>query len=460
MRRMVTIKISAGFVLLFALLFFHSLVITNINPNALAKSKPPILASTNTDEEQLRQWTKEVLIDIARIRGLQPKAAVEVKLGSQKAIEAFVLDRFKKENTSQRLLATQKTLAKLGLIPSTMNLERFLTELYTEQIGGYYDQYKKVLYLADWIPAEFQKPVMAHELMHALQDQYFDLSNLINPLSDANDAHMAKMALVEGEGTAVMFEYLLSPQGINLGDFPDLKILMLEQLKSQLTLIPTLKFDQVPNVIKDNLLFPYIYGLSFIQAVRKNYPWERVSAIYKDLPTSTEQIMHPEKYLSHRDNPVDIKLNYSMLQEIIGADWREADRDVLGEFNLYVLLKEFIPEAEAVKASEGWGGDRYLLLENRSNGSLAWIFLSLWDNEKEAEEFYISAEKLIERRYKDAQPLSTSQTTKNTRVWNSKQASGLWLQRADKNVLILEGLPEINLIALSNKFLNRSAKSR
>jgi hypothetical protein len=165
---------------------------------------------------------------------------------------------------------------------------------------------------------------------------------------------------------------------------PDLVFVM----RSQLTLMESqfAVFREAPVYLKETLLFPYGYGAAFLQKARANgQPWSAVDKIYSDLPESTEQIMHPEKYFVSRDKPKVIKS-----EELVGSlgdRWHEGYSAVLGEFSMFLLLKVQLPEARARKAAEGWGGDRVVLVDE-AQGQGSFVLLdSTWDTDQDAEEF-------------------------------------------------------------------------
>src|SRR5262249_25563569 len=98
-------------------------------------------------------------------------------------------------------------LKRLGLLPEGTDYEQTLLDMLAEQVAGFYDPYAHTLYIADWLPIEMQRPALAHEIEHALQDQHFDLQKYSAPLKEDGDRQLARSAVVEGDGTAVMLEY-------------------------------------------------------------------------------------------------------------------------------------------------------------------------------------------------------------------------------------------------------------
>jgi hypothetical protein len=248
--------------------------------------------------------------------------------------------------------------------------------------------------------------VIAHELVHALQDQHFDLRRFENWPKGDSDAELAAHALVEGEATLVMIEYDFDERGakVDLGRLGSLADSLIEQdSDTDAKAYPVLA--NAPRVLKENLQFPYLYGAAFAGALLKSRSWQTLDLAYKYLPTSSEQIMHPERFLN-RDNPVKIEL--ADLSGVIGPDWKKADKDVNGEFGYLVALAEFIPARIARTAAAGWGGDAYALYERKSSGATLLAQYTTWDSESDAREFFDAYSTRTEKRYAVRKPAAAN----------------------------------------------------
>ncbi len=327
----------------------------------------------------------EMMVKAVSIRGLKPTGPILKGIKSREEISQYLNEHVRANYSESELQGEGRMLKKLGLIPAEMNYQEFMLKLLTEQVGGYYDPEKKTFFIADWLPADQQKPVMVHELTHALQDQHYDLNRILEgdrKLQD-DDRLLAHMALFEGDATAVMLDYILEPAGRNFAQLPDLVFVMRSQFSSMEAQFEV--FRQAPVYVKEILLFPYAYGAAFLQKARAAQSWEAVNKIYSDLPASTEQIMHPEKYLGTRDNPRTVSLENPLSR--LGNAWKVAYSNVLGEFTISLLLKVHVPEERAKAAAAGWAGDRVYLLEGK-NGASGIIGSTLWDTAEDADEFY------------------------------------------------------------------------
>jgi hypothetical protein len=324
-------------------------------------------------------------------------------------------------------------LKRIGLLPPDVDYEKLILDLLTEQVAGFYDPYAGKLYIADWLPLEtLQRPALAHEIEHALQDQHFNLKNFAAPIKDDNDKQLARSALAEGDGTAVMLEFEAQSMGLPVDQLPELiaqlgKQMMAGMLGSSSTgaagTPATPQLDNAPGFVKETLIFPYVAGLQFIAQLRRSAPWSRIDDVFRSPPESTEQIMHPEKYVAH-EHPV--KIVPTPLASL--ATKKELRRDVFGELVFKILFataplppvttpapatadkgksktpptpqpaSESKAEELAETAAAGWGGDRLVAYADPASATSAAtvIDLSVWDTEGDAKEAEAVARRLMQ----------------------------------------------------------------
>jgi len=385
------------------------------------------------DDAAALSATDEILKTVSRLRALDIKHSVKSGFKTKDEIEQSVIHDLDEKTPAGEFEATQKTLVKLGLISREFRLRDYVVQLLREQVAGYYEPKTREFYLAAWLPLADQKRVIAHELVHALQDQHFDLKRFDDWRKGDSDAELAAHALVEGEATLVMIEYDFDQQGLQL-DVAKLGALaegLLEQDNdSDAKNYPVLA--GAPRVLKENLQFPYLYGAGFVAAVLKGHSWQTLDDSYASLPASTEQIMHPDKFLA-RDNPVKIEL--PDLVAMLGKDWKQEDADVNGEFGYQVVLAEFISKRKAGTAAAGWGGDRYALFENKSTCATVLVQYTVWDSASDAKEFFDAYCERTEKRYKVNNPMDASG---KARVYETSEGL-VSIELRDKDVVIVEG---------------------
>jgi hypothetical protein len=203
----------------------------------------------------------------------------------------------------------------------------------------------------------------------------------------------------------------------------------------------TEEIDRAPRALRESLLFPYDQGMQWVTQLYRRDGWPLVSKAFTDLPQSTEQILHVDKYFA-REAP--IKLSLPNIASALGNGWKQVDVDVNGEWGYYLILNEYLKsDAESKRAAAGWGGDIYGLYEGRKPGEVAIAQLTAWDTEPDAVEFFNAYAKRTEGRYKSASilPLKVGGGATEEKAWSTSEGNVL-MQRRGSRVLILEGVPE------------------
>lgn len=435
--------------------------------------------------------TTEVLQETSDIRELAILRAVKSGAQSRSEIERMLIKNLNEQLTAAEMHATEISLRKFGLAPVDFEFRPFIIKLLTEQVAGYYDPKLREFHLADWLDLEGQKPVMAHELTHALQDQHFNLRRFEKWPRGDSDAELAAHALIEGDATLAMTLYMAKNP-----------LVALAFSRSLLTGVATEQFNQAPRAMRESLIFPYMNGMEWATQLYKRGGWAMVSNAFTRLPLSSEQILHPEKYFSYERptkvtlpdvtnllNASDSKQHSAIsIQQTTGtagvspapgraktssrrpsgnrsavrrplptahrtlptASWRRIDSDVNGEWNYYLILDQFLQApAESKRAAAGWAGDRYALYEGPA-GRIFLAQVAVWDTENDAREFFNAYVKRTELRYPGAKRLDSSDSgaqtrnsklvTQNLASWTTSEGTVVTELRGLR-VVILEGVP-------------------
>jgi hypothetical protein len=381
----------------------------------------------------------EMLQAVAKIRGLEPKTPIAKEIKTKEEISAYLNQKIRQEYKPSEIKQQEKMLQILGLIPAKMDLMEVTLQLLKEQVEGFYDPEKKLFVLASWAPIDEQKPVMTHEFTHALQDQYFDIGKMMKEdrASENDDRTMAHQAVCEGDAIAVMLEYITKR---DIGKLPDMTTIDMSSMMSSMT-SQAAGMANIPQYLRENLIFPYSYGVSFLQKVwAKDPSWQSINKIYSDLPASSEQIMHPNKYFAH-DNPKPVQED--SLAAKLGNDWKVTYKNVLGEFSLGLLLNLKFTEQRAKRSVLGWGGDWAFLLEN-SDGKSAVYVDTVWDSMNEAEIFFLAMQDWLQQTYPKAH-----KSNENAAGFSLIQNGEFhYLQRDGINIRFILGLPETDGLRL------------
>jgi hypothetical protein len=388
------------------------------------KAKP---AAVNPKTAAVREATAEVLRETSELRKLPVLRQVRSGAQSRAEIEQMLIRNLNESATPEETLAAETAMKKFGLAPADFQLRPFLVKLLTEQVAGYYDPKSQDFYLADWIDLDGQRPVMAHELTHALQDQHFNLRRFEDWPKHDSDAEMAAHALVEGDASYLMMQYITRDP-----------MRQLAFLKSMMSGGATAseQIEKAPRVLREQMLFPYLQGMMWVAQVYKQGGWEAVSAAYKNLPKSSEQVLHQEKYSA---NEVPQKVLVRDLSATLGRGWRMADNDVQGEWGCYILLDEFLQSMDLSKrAAAGWGGDRYALFVGPRKTDVVVALKTLWDTETDAREFFDAYVRRTSKRY-GVEPAEIAPTDRQ--LWKTKEGVVI-VERQGSAVVVIEGVPD------------------
>jgi hypothetical protein len=368
------------------------------------------------------------------------------------------------DEDARRLRRSEQVLKKFGLLPRDFDLGAFLITLLREQVAGFYDPKTKTVNLLDWLDVEQQRPVMAHELTHALQDQSFGLEKWMkvgdfdmndkkepSPADFENDEiSTARQAVVEGQAMAVLVDYTLAPTGQSLINSPQI----VEALKQGMLVgtADSIEFKHAPIYMKEALTFPYRYGMDFIAALLTNGGKEKAFAsLFANPPHSTRQIMEPKTYLSGEQIPAmplpDFKKDFK--------NYERFDVGAVGEFDVAILVDQY----EGVEASHDiyphWRGGYYYAVKPKgdANAPLGLLYVSRWSSPEHAAEFGAIYAKSLLDRYKHLRVVTDTETKEDTDLPDLETLTGkhTWLteegpvivEAKGNTVLVMESLDEV-----------------
>jgi hypothetical protein len=340
----------------------------------------PALAQDKQPGGGLLDQADKIAARTAELRGLALKRPIKKGLMNRAQIEERLRTVIDEEYEPAALLAEERALKRLGLLPPAVDYKQLVIEVATEQVAGFYDPRRRELYIADWVSLGGDM-AMAHEITHALQDQHFDLrAFMITVAKENRDAGAARQALVEGDATALMLEYVMAQTGQKTPWENEAMIAKIGEAMSNAGAMGGAKLGKAPRIIQVELIFPYDQGLRFAAHVRRHGPWRAIDAVYAKPPLSTEQILHPAKYDAY-ERPDEIA--EKPLPSLKGT--KVVYKNTVGELTWVTLLVEQgVPEARAKTAAAGWGGDRYVMYELPAGGGDVGVVYATWDDEADA----------------------------------------------------------------------------
>ncbi len=370
---------------------------------------------------------------LAALKGMAaPGPPPPILIKSREETRRFIQQELDRRYSAARVEAERKGMAAWGLIPPDYDLRRLFVDLLEEQIAAYYDPLGKVMVVGDWLPPEHQQAALMHELVHALQDREMSLEAYSTPHAGQGDQLLARQALVEGEAVALMLELLLKAQGAELSSLPDLG--PVRSVVAAASVGPAI--DSAPKFLRDLLIFPYVDGLNFVFQFRKRQPWSALTALYRDPPRSTAQILHPDKRLATREDPIPITLPDL---GTLAPGVKVVTEDELGEYALGAVLALHLGEQAGRTAAAGWRGDRYRIWEE-PDGRLVIAYLLATESERVAGAFAQSYAKALEKRHPALSGKGVPGPTGALVTWRD-DGRAFAVDKRGAEVLVLERMP-------------------
>jgi len=334
----------------------------------------------------------------AELRGLPPREEVQRTTITPDQFRARLLDELSAEDSQESIENSRKLMVALGLLASDVDLYAIELDFRTGVVLGQYDPESKQLYVISGAPSfgPLERVTFAHEFTHALQDQHYNIRNLMPKDSDNSDRDLAVSSVLEGD--ALITEELYQTHALTRAERE-------EKRRQERNLGSNLNLDRLPLVIVEETYFPYTEGPKFVvQVVGQDVLRDaiqtgsgygpRVNRIFENPPKSSAQIIHPEKYLQGV-NPIEVR--FPDLASALGDGWKQLRKDVLGEIDHRILIQQFVNRELGDRAAAGWAGDAFALLGK--GNEIAVVASTRWDAPAEAQEWFDAYSQAIRGRY-------------------------------------------------------------
>ena len=389
--------------------------------------------SLSPPSESIQEVVDRITGQVSELRGLPVRQDPPTFFISSDQMAENIRENIEEEYTQEEADIEAEIFMLLDFIEPGTDLREVIADLYAGSVVGYYDTDTGEMFVLNdgEDPTPAAKYILAHELIHALQDQTFDLDVFLPEDEENDDLARAKTALVEGDAVVGSSEYARSfltrsetRQVYSSGnDGPDL--------------------SRIPPFLFKLLAFPYQHGGVFVTAIHSGMGWDSVDAAYSNPPLSTEHILHPEKYLAG-EQPVTITL--PDFTAALAPGWETLDKGVLGEFIIATYLENRLTYSRAADAAEFWGGDAYALLRNPNQDESALVSLSTWDSVEDAQDFFGACISYFQAPGQESLDLTTS--AEGLGRWDSESRSVHVALDDDRVLLIIsESGPALEAIA-------------
>jgi hypothetical protein len=366
---------------------------------------PPPHKLTSDEAKDLLASVDEVLRFASKDTLLPVKHSVKKAIVSREQVEKYLNEKMESDADRIRFERSELVLKKFGLLPRDFDLHTFLIKLLAEQVAGYYDEKSKTMNLLDWNEAEMQKPVMAHELTHALQDQSYNLEKMskheeeiekhglddLDALIRNDEESTCRTAVLEGQAMIVLLDYVLAPAGRSVAETPKLVDFFIRQSTMEKSKDSPI-FDSAPLLLQDELIFPYRQGMNFIKellvAGGKKMAY---TGVLDHLPQTTREVMEPQEYLAGRRVAPLFLPDLGFLKK----NYEAYDAGAVGQLDVEILLKIYADESVADRLNHEWRGGAYYAAgrkgvkppDKNSSAHVGLYYISKWSSEAAAKEF-------------------------------------------------------------------------
>ena len=355
----------------------HTFTVTTININGVASQPQTITVTVQDTEARNAALRAEVEANVIELRGLPLLSPITPVVLSRDALRDRLATEAAAETTPEEARADVLELSAFDFLEPDYDLYAAQLQLQSDGILGFYDpETAEFVVVSDG--ALLDAPTLythAHEFVHALQDQHYDLEALTDEALDS-EAQAAVRALAEGEASLVQYLYLAERDYFT----PD----EVDAIVNDSAQTDDSFLDEYPPVLINNLAFPYVSGSRFVGELYRAGGFAAIDAAWANPPQSTEHILHPERYRAG-DAPQIVAL--APLTDTLGVGWQEIENNVMGEFFLREYLDQQLPATTAARAALGWGGDRYAVYWNEATGGLVMALRAVWDTPADAAEF-------------------------------------------------------------------------
>jgi hypothetical protein len=381
---------------------------------------------------------------------LPVKHEVKRRLASREEVVGYLKKNMAEDKDVQRLRRTELVLKKFGLLPKDFDLQTFLVSLLEEQVAGYYDAKTKTVNLLDWVAPDLQKPVLAHELTHALQDQSFGLDKWLKRGNEDLDSKKdlkpdditkdenseARQAVVEGQAMVVLVDYMLAPMHRSVANSPEVVEMLNESMATGTA--DSKVYQNAPVFMKEALTFPYRYGVEFEAEVLRQQGKEKAfAATFENPPQTSREIMEPQTYIAGEHLA---PLPLPDFKHIF-KDYDRFDIGAIGEFDVAVLAEQYAGADASKRIYPNWRGGYYYSVHPKGNPAapLELVFVSKWASPRAAAQFAAIYARGVQERYKTVTPASENNLPSDLKELTTLGGDHTWTTEEGAVVIDVKG---------------------
>lgn len=357
-------------------------------PVVAAEDEAP---ATPTDKSQVFEQVDSMLEDLREIMGFGPRRPVKFTTMSKARFRALYHKRMKAEQDPREIRGEVLFLKLFGFVPDDFDYEKTVLDLLSEQAWALYDFKRKTLYLSDWAPPDAREFALLHELVHAVDDQNFNLMRYVEGAKES-EQQLARLAAVEGQASWVMTEWAMRQSGRSLVGNRLLAIAAASATRFEASRFPV--YESTPLYFREALIFPYTDGLLFQHDMIERFGMEGLKRVFRQPPQNTQQVLQPELYLEGLA-PEAPELPPTRLPK----GFKPVYDGRFGQLDHRVLLEQHLGDEDRDDLLDKWRGSQFEVFERRRTGESALRYAVQWEDTDAAREYYHLYREVCERKW-------------------------------------------------------------
>ena len=348
-------------------------------------------AATSSEGSQVFEQVDSMLEDLREIMGFGPLRPVKFTTMSKAQFRALYHKRMKEEQDPREIRGEVLFLKLFGLVPDDFDYEKTVLDLLSEQAWALYDFKRKTLYLSDWAPPDAREFALLHELVHAIDDQNFNLMKYVEGAKES-EQQLARLAAIEGQASWVMTEWAMRQSGRSLVGNRLLAIATASATRVEASQFPV--YESTPLYFRETLIFPYTDGLMFQHDMIDRFGTEGLKRVFRLPPQNTQQVLQPDLYLEGLSPelpelpPIELPKGFKAVYD-----------GTFGQLDHRILLEHHLGDAHRGDLLDKWRGSQFEVFERRRTGESALRYAVRWEDTDAAREYYHLYREVCERKW-------------------------------------------------------------
>lgn len=385
--------------------------------------------ATHQSASKVFAQVESILYELREIMGFGPRRPVSLKTITKPAFRKLYQEQMREEHNPKRMRREVLFLRLFGLVPADFNYEETVLDLLSEQAWALYDFKRRNLYLADWAPPDALEYALVHELVHAVDDQNFNLLKYMQSTRES-ESQVARLAAVEGQASWVMTEWAMRQSGKSLEGNRILAIATASATRFEAQQFPV--YDSTPTYFREVLIFPYTDGLLFQHTMVERFGQNGFKRVFQTPPETTQQILQPELYLAGA-----VPEPPALSRTPVPKGYKRVFDGTFGQLDHKILIQHHLGSEGFGELLDKWRGSQFEILERSRTGDAILRYAVRWADTEAASEYYHLYRQICEKKRAGLKLLDSG----DSRCEGVVEQRRVVVERVGTVVRSVEGLP-------------------